>query len=405
MADQPTPSPDAVHAARTRHRSPALPPGVVPRHLQQWVLVGIAVVMVGILALSGPPAKPRATAAPSPAAAAVDPNQQRIEDYQRRIQEQAQRLAAEQAQLQLTKEARRRRAPTATGRPAPRRRPADAPRADGECAVRRATRATTARALRTTSRSRDRPRRAPRTPRRPTGAPAPMRRWRCRRSPPLVVPPPAALPGLPARVGPPTPPAPTPAAPSAPRCRARRADRPGRTAVHALRRHGHRDGADQSARRHVQRARELSRERARLRRGPSRDSRRRPRARRGARGEHLRPVAAGGRRFTASSCRMARTSTSTAFTASTRSAISACAIRWIGTTRRSSACRSRSGPSPASRKGRAPSASTPPALDAYRQGAAASVSQSSARVLDRFLNLLPTVTIREGHRIKVYLVE
>jgi type IV secretion system protein VirB10 len=24
-------------------------------------------------------------------------------------------------------------------------------------------------------------------------------------------------------------------------------------------------------------------------------------------------------------------------------------------------------------------------------------------VLDRFLNLLPTVTIREGHRIKVYL--
>ena len=42
-------------------------------------------------------------------------------------------------------------------------------------------------------------------------------------------------------------------------------------------------------------------------------------------------------------------------------------------------------------------------LDAYRQGVGASVSQSSARVLDRFLNLLPTVTIREGHRIKVYL--
>jgi type IV secretion system protein VirB10 len=43
------------------------------------------------------------------------------------------------------------------------------------------------------------------------------------------------------------------------------------------------------------------------------------------------------------------------------------------------------------------------AIDSYRQGVAASVSQSSARVLDRFLNLLPTVTIREGHRIKVYL--
>jgi type IV secretion system protein VirB10 len=43
------------------------------------------------------------------------------------------------------------------------------------------------------------------------------------------------------------------------------------------------------------------------------------------------------------------------------------------------------------------------ALDAYRQGAAATVSQSSTRVLDRFLNILPTVTNREGHRIKVYL--
>ena len=43
------------------------------------------------------------------------------------------------------------------------------------------------------------------------------------------------------------------------------------------------------------------------------------------------------------------------------------------------------------------------ALDGYRQGAAANVAQSSARILDRFLNLLPTVTIREGHRIKVYL--
>jgi type IV secretion system protein VirB10 len=43
------------------------------------------------------------------------------------------------------------------------------------------------------------------------------------------------------------------------------------------------------------------------------------------------------------------------------------------------------------------------AFDAYRQGAAANIAQSSARVLDRFLNLLPSVTIREGHRIKIYL--
>ena len=41
--------------------------------------------------------------------------------------------------------------------------------------------------------------------------------------------------------------------------------------------------------------------------------------------------------------------------------------------------------------------------DAYRQGVASSLSQSSLRILDRYLNVLPTVTIREGHRVKVYL--
>jgi type IV secretion system protein VirB10 len=41
--------------------------------------------------------------------------------------------------------------------------------------------------------------------------------------------------------------------------------------------------------------------------------------------------------------------------------------------------------------------------DAYRQGVGSSVTQSSMRILDRFLNQLPTVTIREGHRLKVYL--
>jgi type IV secretion system protein VirB10 len=43
------------------------------------------------------------------------------------------------------------------------------------------------------------------------------------------------------------------------------------------------------------------------------------------------------------------------------------------------------------------------ALDAYRQGEATSLSQSSLRILDRYLNVLPTITIREGHRVKVYL--
>lgn len=41
--------------------------------------------------------------------------------------------------------------------------------------------------------------------------------------------------------------------------------------------------------------------------------------------------------------------------------------------------------------------------DLMRQGFAASTAQSAAQILDRFLNILPTVTIREGHRVKIYL--
>jgi type IV secretion system protein VirB10 len=41
--------------------------------------------------------------------------------------------------------------------------------------------------------------------------------------------------------------------------------------------------------------------------------------------------------------------------------------------------------------------------DLMRQGFAQSMAQSSERILDKFLNILPTVTIREGHRVKVYL--
>jgi type IV secretion system protein TrbI len=43
------------------------------------------------------------------------------------------------------------------------------------------------------------------------------------------------------------------------------------------------------------------------------------------------------------------------------------------------------------------------AADAYRQGVASSLSQSSLHILDRYLNVLPTFTIREGQRVKIYL--
>ena len=43
--------------------------------------------------------------------------------------------------------------------------------------------------------------------------------------------------------------------------------------------------------------------------------------------------------------------------------------------------------------------------DGYRQGIASSLSQSGARALDRYINIPPTLTIREGHRVKVYLMQ
>jgi type IV secretion system protein VirB10 len=49
------------------------------------------------------------------------------------------------------------------------------------------------------------------------------------------------------------------------------------------------------------------------------------------------------------------------------------------------------------------SAITASGTDLMRQGLAGSMAQSSAQILDKFLNVLPTVTIREGHRVKVYL--
>ena len=43
--------------------------------------------------------------------------------------------------------------------------------------------------------------------------------------------------------------------------------------------------------------------------------------------------------------------------------------------------------------------------EAYRSGIASSLSQSSTNVLDRYINIPPTITIREGHRIKVYITQ
>ncbi|HEY6252118.1 MAG TPA: TrbI/VirB10 family protein [Candidatus Angelobacter sp.] len=42
---------------------------------------------------------------------------------------------------------------------------------------------------------------------------------------------------------------------------------------------------------------------------------------------------------------------------------------------------------------------------AYREGVAGNLSQSSLQILNRFLNVPPTITIREGHRVRIFLTQ
>jgi type IV secretion system protein VirB10 len=42
---------------------------------------------------------------------------------------------------------------------------------------------------------------------------------------------------------------------------------------------------------------------------------------------------------------------------------------------------------------------------AFATGAASSVSQSATTILDRFMQIPPTITIREGHRVKIYFTQ
>jgi len=82
------------------------PSGVLPKNAQAWVLSGIALLMVAVISLSGRnPSKERSSTAPSPAAGVIDPNASRIQEYQARIEEQARKLQLEQAQLARTQQA------------------------------------------------------------------------------------------------------------------------------------------------------------------------------------------------------------------------------------------------------------------------------------------------------------
>jgi len=78
------------------------PPGILPKNTQAWVLSGLALLMVGVIALSGKNPPKERTPSPSPTSGVIDPNAARIQDYQKRIEEQARRLQLEQAEIART---------------------------------------------------------------------------------------------------------------------------------------------------------------------------------------------------------------------------------------------------------------------------------------------------------------
>jgi len=82
------------------------PSGVLPKNAQAWVLSGIALLMVAVISLSGRnPSKERTSTLPPATAGVMDPNAARIQEYQARIEEQARKLQLEQAQLAHTQQA------------------------------------------------------------------------------------------------------------------------------------------------------------------------------------------------------------------------------------------------------------------------------------------------------------
>lgn len=102
----PVPEPALSSGGQVRDRT-IRPAGLLPKNMQTYVILAITIVMVGAIAFSGGGATQSRKANPNEqkAPAAIDPNLSRIQEYRNRIDEQARKLAAEQAQLEQTKQA------------------------------------------------------------------------------------------------------------------------------------------------------------------------------------------------------------------------------------------------------------------------------------------------------------
>jgi type IV secretion system protein VirB10 len=91
--------PEADNAATVRNQAPK-PQGVMPKHLQTWVVLGLAAVMMVVIAFSGSPEPKPADRTQRKPVQATDPNQQQIRSYAAQLDEQVKKLQMEQARLE-----------------------------------------------------------------------------------------------------------------------------------------------------------------------------------------------------------------------------------------------------------------------------------------------------------------
>ena len=99
MVENQSQGPLDTQVPEVRNKAPK-PPGVLPKNVQTWVLIGVAVVMVCVLALSGG-RSPQPTAAESALKrdGVIDPNEARIQEYRNRLDAEARKLEAERERL------------------------------------------------------------------------------------------------------------------------------------------------------------------------------------------------------------------------------------------------------------------------------------------------------------------